>query len=79
MNSNIHRGVWAGHRFDITTLDRHKQGFLEGTEWKDVSEEVANWVESIWRNELGENWRDMTQEDVLRSRNRPLAMCTYLE
>ncbi len=38
---NVHRGLWAGHRFDITTLDRHKQGSLEGTEWKNVSEEVT--------------------------------------
>ncbi len=38
---NIHRGLWAGHRFDITTLDRHKHGSFEGTESKDVSEEVA--------------------------------------
>lgn len=59
---NIHRGIWAGHRFDITTLYRHKQGSLEGTEWKDVSEEVANWVEKIWRKEFGSNWRDIAIE-----------------
>ena len=35
--NNLHRDLWAGHRFDITTLDRHKQGSLEGAEWKDVS------------------------------------------
>ena len=29
---NLHRGLWAGHRFDITTLNRHKQGSLEGAE-----------------------------------------------
>lgn len=58
---NIHRGIWAGHRFDITTLHRHKQGSLEGTEWKDVSEEVANWIEKIWRKEFGSNWRDIIQ------------------
>jgi len=59
---NIHRGVWAGHHFDITTLDRHKQGSLKGTEWKDVSEEVAYVVERIWRKEFGSNWHDTIQQ-----------------
>ena len=58
---NKHRGIWAGHRFDITTLHKHKQGSLEGTEWKDVSEEVVNWVDKIWRKEFGSNWRDIIQ------------------
>lgn len=44
---NIYRGLWAGHRFDITTLDRHKQDTSERTEWKDISEEIANEVEKI--------------------------------
>ena len=79
MNTDIHRGVWAGHRFDITTLDRHKQGCLEGTEWKDVSEEVANEIERIWREEFGDDWRDLIQEQVLKSCNRPLFRPTYLE
>ncbi len=76
---NIHRGVWAGHRFDIITLDGHKQGSLEGTEWKDVSEEVANDLERIWSKEFGSNWRDIIQEGVLTSHNRPLPRFTYLE
>ena len=59
--NNIHRGLWAGHRFDITTLDRHKQDSLERTEWKDVSEEIANEVERIWRKEFGSDWRDIIQ------------------
>ena len=63
---NIHRGVWAGHRFDITTLDRHKQSSLERTEWKDVSEEVANEIERIWRKEFGSDWRDIIQRTRLR-------------
>ena len=76
---NKHRGVWAGHRFDITTLDRHKQGSLEGTEWKDVSEEVVNDLERIWRLHLGSNWRDFIQEEVLKSRNRRLPRRWYKE
>ncbi len=55
---DIHRGVWAGHHFDITTLERHRQGSLGQTEWKDVSEEVANEMEKTWTEGLGSNWRD---------------------
>ena len=54
-NGNIHRGVWAGHRFDITTRARHEQDAKE--EWKDVSEEVAREIASIWESEYGGDWR----------------------
>ena len=60
---NIHRGPWAGHCFDITTLDRHLQrspysdSSDGGSEWKDISEEMATWVEKIWRSEFGSDWR----------------------
>ena len=33
----MHRGPWAGHRFDITTLDRHRLSTLGQLQWKDVS------------------------------------------
>ena len=59
--NNLHRGLWAGHRFDITTLDRHKQGSLERAEWKDVSEEIVNHIERIWSKEFGSDWRDIIQ------------------
>ena len=52
----IHRGVWAGHRFDITTLDRLKQGSMESSEWKDVSEEVWDEMEIEWTERLGSDW-----------------------
>lgn len=39
--SNISRGVWAGHCFDITTLARHGDE-IQGAEWRDVSKEVAS-------------------------------------
>ena len=35
--SNLSKGVWAGHRFDITTLARH-EAETECEQWKDVSE-----------------------------------------
>jgi len=38
-NLNIHRGVWAGHRFDIVTQAFHESEVcLE--DWRDVTEEV---------------------------------------
>jgi hypothetical protein len=53
----IHRGVWAGHRVDITTHDRLAEGSSKGeTEWKDISREVAKEIDEIWRNEFGD-WR----------------------
>ncbi|EXU96961.1 hypothetical protein X797_009878 [Metarhizium robertsii] len=54
--TEITRGVWAGHRFDITTLARHNLD-PQATEWRDVSEEVAKEIASIWRDNHGPNWR----------------------
>ena len=55
---NIHRGIWAGHHFDIRTLESHRQSSLGQTEWKDVSEEVANELEQIETEAWGSDWRD---------------------
>jgi hypothetical protein len=52
----IHRGVWAGHRFDITTLARHEQDTKERI-WEDVSQKVAAEIASIWESEYGSDWR----------------------
>ncbi|KAJ7505848.1 hypothetical protein B0H11DRAFT_2186518 [Mycena galericulata] len=48
-DGDIHRGVWAGDRFDLVTSD-----WLEGLDdaaWTDVSDEVLKEVEAIWRSE----------------------------
>ncbi|KAJ7859197.1 hypothetical protein B0H14DRAFT_3446835 [Mycena olivaceomarginata] len=46
---DIHRGVWAGDRFDIVGSE-----WLEGAVgWTDVSDEVLAEVEAIWRSEYG--------------------------
>ncbi|KAJ7505828.1 hypothetical protein B0H11DRAFT_1851065 [Mycena galericulata] len=48
-DGDIHRGVWAGDRFDLVTSD-----WLEGLDdaaWMDVSDEVLKEVEAIWRSE----------------------------
>jgi hypothetical protein len=47
VNADISRGVWAGHRFDITTLARHQAETI-AAEWTDVSDEVAREIEDIW-------------------------------
>ena len=52
---DIHRGVWAGDRFDIITIDQFKLADGE-KEWKDVSDEVAKEVTEIWGSEYGEKW-----------------------
>jgi len=52
----IHRGVWAGDRFDITSAaaleekDENGQPVL----WTDVSEEVLAELRCIWSSEYGE-------------------------
>ncbi|ORY67831.1 uncharacterized protein BCR38DRAFT_388759 [Pseudomassariella vexata] len=55
--TNISRGVWAGHCFDITTFVRHKDETNEA-EWGDVSDEVASEIAGIWESAYGANWRE---------------------
>ncbi|KAK7688651.1 hypothetical protein QCA50_008189 [Cerrena zonata] len=55
--SDIHRGRWAGDRFEITTTDRVKN-LVE--EWKDISDEAAKRMETIWEAEFDEEWRVRT-------------------
>lgn len=54
-SGGIHRGVWAGHRFDIITLEE-MEGLDEAAEWKDVSEDVAREIDAIWTSEYEEEW-----------------------
>lgn len=42
--NNIHRGVWAGHMFDIVPLKTAK---LDDS-WVDISDEVAEEITQIW-------------------------------
>jgi hypothetical protein len=53
--TEITRGVWAGDRFDIRTNDTVE----DATQWKDVSEEVADEIFEIWTSEFGETWREL--------------------
>ncbi|KAI1168172.1 hypothetical protein F5B18DRAFT_671266 [Nemania serpens] len=54
---DITRGVWAGHCFDITTLSKH-EAETHG-EWRDVSDEVAKEIASIWECVCGSDWREI--------------------
>lgn len=54
-NGDIHRGVWAGDRFDITTVDQIELAD-GGIEWTDISREVATEMSAIWVSEYGPEW-----------------------
>ncbi len=46
-----HEGLWAGHRFDITTLARHRREQRQEEDsglWTDVSDEVAREMKRLW-------------------------------
>lgn len=63
--TNISRGVWAGHRFDITTIKRHESE-AKGIEWRDVSDEVAREITEIWEANYGTDWREAIQQGLSR-------------
>ena len=46
----LHRGVWAGNRFDIVD-ERTFEMEQKGSSWTDVSDEVLKEVEAIWMAE----------------------------
>ncbi|KAI0147907.1 hypothetical protein F4776DRAFT_605037 [Hypoxylon sp. NC0597] len=54
--SNITRGVWAGHRFEITTLAKHVEA-TKGEVWVDVGVQVAGEIAHIWGSKYGSDWR----------------------
>ncbi|KAI0057625.1 hypothetical protein BV25DRAFT_1357333 [Artomyces pyxidatus] len=54
---NIHRGVWAGDRFEILTMDRLDR-LRENEEWVDSSPEVVEELKAIWKSEFQDNWKD---------------------
>ncbi|KAI0411215.1 hypothetical protein F5X98DRAFT_368226 [Xylaria grammica] len=55
--TNITRGVWAGHRFDIVTRSRHEAQTCE-EKWYDVSWEIASETGRIWEARYGPEWRE---------------------
>ncbi|KAF4511959.1 hypothetical protein G6O67_001154 [Ophiocordyceps sinensis] len=60
--TNICRGIWAGHCFDITTLAKHQDETSNGRGWTDASDEVAKEIATIWERNIGTNWREVLCE-----------------
>ncbi|KFY46275.1 hypothetical protein V494_00514 [Pseudogymnoascus sp. VKM F-4513 (FW-928)] len=55
-------GRWSGHRFDITTWERHERITRgEEGEWRDVSKGAFEEVADAWRGEYGSGWREMVK------------------
>lgn len=49
---DLHRGVWAGDRFTITTLERLEVEVADfGEVWKDASEDVIKELDAIFSAE----------------------------
>ncbi|KAI0058873.1 hypothetical protein BV25DRAFT_1829623 [Artomyces pyxidatus] len=60
---NIHRGVWAGDRFQITTTDRLER-LKEAGPWTDVGQSVVQEIKEIWKSEYEEDWEaEMNRAD----------------
>lgn len=61
----LYKGVWAGHRFDITIWGRHKEEVRQ-EEWKDASDEVAKDIATTYEALGGSDWR----KDMIESARR---------
>lgn len=66
---SIHRGVWAGDRFMVTTLNE-VMALEDAKQWKDVTEEVSDELDAIWESAYGTEWvfRKTDEEDELLGR-----------
>ncbi|KAI0185488.1 hypothetical protein EV127DRAFT_396700 [Xylaria flabelliformis] len=60
--TNISRGVWAGHRFDIITRSKHDTE-TGGEGWTDVSDEVKTEIADIFEKNCGPDWRDLITKE----------------
>ncbi|KAH8101552.1 hypothetical protein BXZ70DRAFT_101594 [Cristinia sonorae] len=56
-SGRLHRGPWAGHRFEITLADA-KPCLEVGKVWKDVSEEVMREMRELWQGNFGDQWQE---------------------
>ncbi|CAL1697014.1 unnamed protein product [Somion occarium] len=52
-----HKGIWAGDRFEITTLDRMEPP-KDGKIWKDVSDDAINEAIELWKADYGDEWEE---------------------
>ena len=69
----LHRGVWAGDRFEITTTDR-MQGGIES--WTDVGDAMAKVLDEIWdaqfRRDGSGDWKAFMRKEQEKSRRSEL-------
>ncbi|KAI1651761.1 uncharacterized protein F4817DRAFT_80896 [Daldinia loculata] len=63
--TEITRGVWAGHCFDITQLSKHIE-MTRGETWIDVSSEVMDDISRIWERKYGPDWQERVIENIER-------------
>ncbi|OBT66113.1 hypothetical protein VE03_05100 [Pseudogymnoascus sp. 23342-1-I1] len=61
---HVGMGVWAGHRFEITTRKRHEERSRDQAGWRDVSVGVAAEIAAVWEMEYGKDWRKMASKIV---------------
>jgi hypothetical protein len=59
----LHQGPWAGHRFEITTLDDIEEDRKAGKEWKDVTFRIREKLKIIYDAELGEGEYSVEQPE----------------
>ncbi|KAI2781686.1 hypothetical protein F4815DRAFT_498394 [Daldinia loculata] len=64
-STEITRGVWAGHCFDITQLSKHIE-MTQGETWIDVSSEVMDDISRIWERKYGPDWQERIIENIER-------------
>ncbi len=54
-------GRWAGHCFDISTVQWHeRERHGEQGRWKDISEEIAQEMKLLWTEEYGALFDDLS-------------------
>jgi hypothetical protein len=56
---NLHRGIWAGDRFEVTTLDKLDKKI----EWEDVSDEMVQFLDKVWQIDQGEDWKETVKQN----------------
>lgn len=72
-NKHLHRGPWAGDRFDVCFLHEHEADLAEMAEderaaWKDVGVEIAEKMEDICKSEYGKSWEEKVCKTSLCSK-----------
>ncbi|EFR00520.1 hypothetical protein MGYG_03524 [Nannizzia gypsea CBS 118893] len=72
----IHRGIWAGHRFELVQWKNHDReivaetksrmirGSPAGKPWIDVSDDVIGELKELWEFECGPYWQSLTKRPI---------------